>query len=127
MGVDLQLDANPALVIRDLIRPASELHRLADTNEAFEVHHDAVELRLPITINGSLTDDNADGTITVSGTVRWQTCDDEVCDIPQSQRFELRIPKTGAVANQIRARTGTATREPNAARHFQRLIDRRRR
>jgi YD repeat-containing protein len=127
VGVDLQLDPNPGLVVRDLIRPASEPHCLAGTNGTFAVHHDTVELRLPITINGSLTDGSARREITVSGTVRWQTCDDEVCDIPQNQGFQLRIPTTGAVANQIRARTGTATREPNAARHFQRLIDRRRR
>jgi hypothetical protein len=123
--VDLQLDSNPSLVVRDLIRPESEPHRLASTGEEFEVHHGTVELRLPITVNGALAADGGTRETTISGTVCWQTCDDEVCDLPERQRFEIRVPIVGPVLPGIRRESEAAAREPNAAQHFQRLVERR--
>jgi len=125
VALNLELDPNPKLVLRDVVRPTGTPHTLGSTGETFKVHHNAIELRLPITINGALTVEGAARELTVSGTLRWQTCDDEVCDIPVSQRFELRLPVIGPVLPEIRNRSDDATREPNAAQHFQRMIDRR--
>jgi hypothetical protein len=125
VAVDLQLDPNPALVLRDLIRPSSEPHTMANTDETFAVHHDGVELRLPITINGALTSDGAPREITISGTLHWQACDDEVCDIPATKRFEFTIPIAKPVLSEIRVTSGKTVLEPNAAQHFQRMIERR--
>ena len=82
VAVDLELDPNPALVLRDLIRPISERHTLAATGDTFNVHHDTVELRLPIAVNGALTTEGAPDKITIGGTLRWQACDDAVCKAP---------------------------------------------
>jgi len=125
VGLALELDQNPRLVVRDPIRPASEPHQLAGTGETFQVHHGTVVLRLPVTVNGALTADGAESEIALSGVLRWQTCDDEVCDVPERHRFELRVPAAGPVLPGIRPTSSAASREPNAARHFQRLIERR--
>lgn len=125
VAVDLLLDPNPVLVIRDLVRPKSQPHSLAGTGETFNVHHDSVELRLPITVNGALTAEGVASELVVSGTLRWQTCDDEICDIPASERFKLRLPVVGPVLNDLRATSSSTAREPNAAEHFQRMIERR--
>ncbi len=121
VGVDIVLDENDCLVQRPIVRPTSDPHELAGTGEQFQVHHDVFELRLPLTVNNA---SRGKEELTVSGTVLWQSCDDEVCDIPSSQRFELtvRLGKSPAVA--LGSKEGAAL-EPNAMAHFQKMSERR--
>ncbi len=122
VAVDLILDENDRLVPRPLARPASVPHTLAGTGESFQVHHGVFELRMPLTVNGSPAGGAAE--ITFSGEVRWQSCDDEVCDIPTRQRFELTLPVAESPAVALRGENGPAL-EPNAMAHFQRMLKRR--
>lgn len=122
VAVDVVLDDDDRLVQRPIVRPEGELHTLAGTGESFQVHHDRFELRLPLTVNSAAGDDAAE--ITVSGEVRWQCCDDEVCDIPTSQRFELTLPLAESPAVALWSKKGAAL-EPNAMAHFQRMSERR--
>jgi peroxiredoxin len=121
--VSVTLERNDSLVLRPLIRPPSAEHQLADTDEAFEVHDGLVELRLPLTISGKRKDQPRE--LTVAGEVRWQCCDDKVCDIPERQRFELQLP-LGDSPDLALGSTRGAKLEPNAAAHFQRMSARRR-
>lgn len=120
VAVDLVLDPNAALVQRPAQRPPSEQHLLTGTQETFQVHHNQFELRIPITVNSAIG--NADR-ITLSGEVRWQSCDDEVCDIPASQRFEISVPVTPPPKSAIGG--DGAEQEPNAMAHFQKMTARR--
>ena len=122
VAVEVTLDANGRLVQRPLVRPASAPHVLAGTGESFQVHHGVFELRLPLTLNGFSRSDAAD--IAISGEVRWQCCDDEVCDVPTSQRFELTVPVSAPVGHPFRDERA-ATVEPNASAHFRRMSERR--
>jgi len=122
VAVDVVLDDNDRLVRRPIVRPASELHALAGTGESFLVHHDSFELRLPLTVNSATAGDGTE--ITVSGEVRWQSCDDEVCDIPASQRFKLTLPMAESPAVALGSKKGAAL-EPNAMAHFKRMSERR--
>ena len=123
VAVDVALDENDRIVQRPLIRPASEPHVLAGAGESFGVHHDVFELRLPLTVN-SVSRREA-GEITVSGEVRWQCCDDAVCDVPTSRRFELTVPVSEPTAPALGNSRGAAI-EPNAMAHFRRMSERRR-
>jgi hypothetical protein len=123
VAADVVLDESDRLVPRPIVRPASEPHVLAGTGESFQVHHDLFELRLPLTVNNAAGGVAAE--ITVSGEVRWQSCDDEVCDIPTSKRFELTLPVAKSPAVALWGKRGTAL-EPNAIAHFQRMSERRR-
>ena len=62
--------------------------------------------------------------VSVSGEVRWQSCDDEVCDIPTRQRFELTLPVADSPAVALGSEQGAAL-EPNAMAHFRRMSERR--
>ncbi len=77
---------------------------------------------MPLTVNGARGSGAAE--ITFSGEVRWQSCDDEVCDIPTSQRFELTLPVAESPAVALGGKKGKAL-EPNAMSHFQRMSKRR--
>ncbi len=122
VAVDVVLDESACLVQRPLLRPASEPHTLAGTGESFQVHHGVFELRLPLTVNSA--DRRSAAAIRVSGEVRWQSCDDEVCDIPTSQRFELELPVAESPAVALGSERGAAL-EPNAMAHFRRMSERR--
>ena len=125
VAVDVEMDANDGIVQRPLLRPDSDSHTLAGTSETFPVHHGRFELRLPLTVNGSLAGDDTES-LTVSGTVRWQVCDDEVCDIPVNHPFELTLPLTKPPPIALFSDEGIAL-EPNARAHFQRMTERRHR
>ncbi len=122
IAADVVLDESDRLVQRPIVRPASEPHALAGTGESFQVHHDQFELRLPLTVNNAAGGVPAE--ITVSGEVRWQSCDDEACDIPTSQRFELTLAVAKSPAVALRSKKGAAL-EPNALAHFRRMSERR--
>ncbi|HIM34855.1 MAG TPA: hypothetical protein EYM33_04925 [Pseudomonadales bacterium] len=124
VAVDVVLDENKRLVQRPLVRPTSAPHTLAGTGESFRVHHGVFELRLPLTVNGAV---GGGGTteIAVSGEVRWQSCDSEVCDIPAGQRFEVELPVAESPPVALWGKRGTAL-EPNAKKHFLRMSERRR-
>lgn len=121
VAVDMVLDPSDRLVQRPIVRPASEPHTLSGTGESFQVHHDQFELRLPLTVNNAAGGVPAE--ITVSGEARWQSCDDEVCDIPTRQRFELTLPVADAPVA-LGSKRGAAL-EPNALAHFRRMSERR--
>lgn len=122
VSVDVALDPDDRLVQRPLQCPASENHSLLGTDEIFPVHHGQFQLRLPLTINGGLTagDDNK---LTLTGTVRWQACDDQVCDVPVSRDFELTVTFTKSPP--VALFGAGAELEPNARAHFQKMTERR--
>ncbi len=122
IAVDVVLAENESVVERPLVRPPSELHTLAGTGESFQVHHGSFELRLPLTINNAARIDTAG--VTISGEIRWQSCDDEMCDLPMGQRFERTLPVAESPPVALRGNQGLAL-EPNAGRHFQRMSERR--
>jgi hypothetical protein len=121
VAVSVELDNDQRLVQRPVIRPDSESHTLAGTKESFEVHHGVFELRIPLTLNSLFSSDA--GEITVSGEIRWQSCDDEVCDIPARQRFECRLPVSEAPPVALGGNRGSEI-EPNAMAHFQKMTQR---
>ena len=121
VAVDVVLDENVLLVPRPIVRPPSDPHTLAGSEESFGVHHDRFELRLPLTVNNSTGDVATE--VTVSGEVRWQSCDDEVCDIPTSQRFEFTLPVAEPPAV-LGSPKGVAV-EPNSLAHFRKMAERR--
>lgn len=122
VAIDLKLDENSRIVQRPLIHDDSEPHTLASTGESFQVHHGDFELRLPLTVNRGAGTNTTH--ISVSGEIRWQACDDQICDIPASQRFEMMLPVTESPAVALGSKRGAAL-EPNAMAHFQRMSERR--
>ena len=128
VSFSMSLDANSKLVARELIRPESESHTVTGTGEVIQVHHGRVELRLPITANVALTSTTEPVMLDLTGEVSWQTCDDEVCDVPRRSRFEISVPVEGSVVAEFMAKPGSPrVREMDGMRHFQKMSSRRQR
>lgn len=67
---------------------------LQGTGETLHVYEGDVQIRVPMLFNGFPPEPDAQGTVAVdvTGTVRWQSCDDHTCHIPRSEPFSLTIP-----------------------------------
>ena len=122
VGVNIELDANPGLVLRTVQQPVSDTHQLANTTEQFQVFHNTVELRLPVTTNSAALGKDK---LTISGTLRWQTCDEDVCDVPSRHRFEFTVPLAEPVLPAAVANAPGAVKEPNMPGHFKKMTTRR--
>jgi len=122
----LTLDAQSKLVIRELIRPASEAHTMAGTGEVIQVNHGRVELRLPITANAAITSTTEPTMLDLSGEVSWQTCDEDVCDVPRRSRFAFHVPIEGAVVPEFMTKPGNPkVRAMYGMNHFKKMSSRR--
>lgn len=122
----LTLDAQSKLVIRELIRPASEAHTMAGTGEVIQVNHGRVELRLPITANAAITSTTEPIMLSLRGEVSWQTCDEDVCDVPRRSRFEFSVPIEGAVVPEFMTKPGNPkVRAMDGMTHFKKMSSRR--
>ncbi|NKB98858.1 MAG: redoxin domain-containing protein [Pseudomonadales bacterium] len=121
VAVDVVLDEDARLVQRPLVRPLATDHTLLGTGESFGVHDGEFELRLPLTLNSAA---GKEPSLVVTGEARWQSCDDDVCDIPTTERFSIELATTRSPASAIGNQKGAAL-EPNAMAHFQRMKARR--
>ena len=124
VALEVRLDPNERIVQRPLVQPESEAHTLAGTTEPFPVYHGQFEIRMPLTVNGAMLAGDDGANLKIKGTVRWQACDDLVCDIPVRRPFELTVPVTKSPPVALWGEAGMAL-EPNARAHFQRMTDRR--
>lgn len=124
--VGLVLDEDPQIVTRDVVKPESESVTLGGTGEVIQVYADAMELRLPISVNADLgRAETEPREITLAGELHWQTCDDQVCDLPRRERFKLTIPLASVVVSELRASAdGVLVRSMNSLKHFERMADR---
>ena len=127
VAVELVLDPNPRIASRSLVKPESTSISLAGTGERIQVYERTVELRLPIAANTNFSEDQTGKEeITLSGELRWQTCDDHSCDLPRAERFEITVPVVGSVVSEVGHQAdGTLVREMNGMQHFERLMQRR--
>lgn len=127
VAVSLTLDENPQITAKQMVKPESESLTLGGTGEIIQVYEDVMELRLPITVNTNLVCVTTEARqITVAGELHWQTCDDEVCDLPRKERFEITVPLASMLPSELNvAADGEVVRSMNGIKHFERMAERR--
>ena len=122
----MTLDTQSKLVVRELIRPMSEAYTVTGTGEVIRVHHGRVELRLPITANAAITATSKSLTINLKGNISWQTCDDEVCDVPRRIQFNISVPVEGSVVPEFMTKPENPNvRKMDGMTHFKKMSTRR--
>ena len=73
--------------------PPTHEMTLEGTGETLHVYEGDVRIRMPLLYNGGRVPRNDDGvrTLDLTGTVRWQSCDDQTCHIPRTEPFTLTV------------------------------------
>ncbi len=124
VATSVTLDEIDGLIAREPKLPPTETHTLAGTGEMLHIFEGDVVVRVPITHNGSTRVRSEEGaqSLQVSGTIRWQACDDDVCHLPKSERFELTIPLQRANAQERHRKEGSTRMDFRL--HFARMLER---
>jgi hypothetical protein len=86
--VSLKIDRNPGIAAKSPIFPKGESSFFAPTGETQIVYSQPFRIEVPATVIKS----HKPGSLTLSGTFRYQACDDKVCYIAKS------VPLTWEVA-----------------------------
>lgn len=94
VATSVELEPDVGLVVKPPVFPPTTPHTLAGKGETLEVFEGDVLVRVPFTqLSRSLTELD-DGSLVqrIAGTVRWQSCDDEMCHLPRTERFSIDVP-----------------------------------
>jgi hypothetical protein len=130
------LDEQDGLIVFDARLPPTGTLRL-ESGEELNIYTDGasghaesrssiVEIRIPVTFAGNIGSTGDGATLTVTGSVRFQTCDDVTCSIPQRSGFRVVIPVVPVIVGDFGKET-PRTRPMNGRIHMQRLLERRNR
>lgn len=92
--VTLTLDPQPWLVVHDTVYPASEIYHFKPLDERVEVFSRAFRLRRDVTLSATPEGQKLLGSVssvTITGTLEYQACDDKVCYNPTRVPFSLPV------------------------------------
>ena len=121
----IELDDTPGILSYGMIAPETSPMTLTGSGHTLQVYEGDVVLRLPVTQNSRETQkDEAGRFVQVSGSVRWQACDDTECFLAASMPFSFRLEATFPVLGDMGPGEGRVP-AMNGAAHFQKMIDRR--
>jgi len=123
-SIELDGDAEGILPYT-MITPETHRLTLDIDGHTLEVYEGNVTLRLPVAQNGrAMTKDDDGRWVTISGKVRWQACDSEVCLLPEEESFSFRVPAAFTVMADMGPGEGRVP-SMNGATHFKKMTDRR--
>lgn len=99
VATSVEVDPMTGLVVGDPVFPPTTPHTLAGAGEVLEVFEGrsgdgAVLVRVPVShlSRPLVTTDDGALVLPLTGTIRWQSCDDQVCQLPRTERFAIEVP-----------------------------------
>ncbi|MFT5531454.1 MAG: hypothetical protein ACI91O_001478 [Candidatus Poriferisodalaceae bacterium] len=125
VAATIELDDTPGVLSYTSLAPPTQPLTLSGSGQTLQVYQGDVVLRLPVTQNARAME-KVEGTrmVTVSGKVRWQSCDDNECGLAQSQSFSFQVEAGFPVLGDMGPGVGRVP-AMNGAEHMQRMIERR--
>ena len=125
VAATIEVDDSPGIVTYTPRAPATSPLTLGESGDTLEVYEGDVILRLPVAQNARAME-KIDGKryVTVNGKVRWQTCNDVECGLPESKSFSFRVEAGFPVLADMGPGVGRVP-AMNGAAHFQKMKDRR--
>lgn len=124
VATSVDVDPDLGLVTKPATLPPTTPLTLATTGETLYVFDGDVTIRTPIAhLSRSLTQlDDGSHVLRVTGTIKWQSCDDHVCHLPRSERFTIDLP---AAPHDRPEDELVQTDGMDVAAHFKRMVARR--
>ena len=111
------------IALDPVVPPTTEL--VLPTGESLQVFEGGaggvLRYYAPFTVAGGMTVSGDAPGVTISGTVHWQSCDDQACGLPQQQRFSFELELAPMVVPARKPGEG----QMDFARHFARMSERR--
>lgn len=90
----VEVDDSKYVTAQSAVFPPTHPMVLEGTGETLHVFEGDVRITAPLLYNGTPVkpDEHGQRTVQVTGTVRWQSCDDHTCHIPRTESFALTVP-----------------------------------
>lgn len=88
-AVAVKLDAQPGMKVRKVVYPASEMYHFEPLDEYVPVYQKPFTLKLPVAMAPSAV--KGKNTVTLSGRLDYQACDDRVCFRPTTIPFMFEL------------------------------------
>lgn len=85
--VAVKLDSQPGVKARDVVYPPSEIYIFEPTSEQVPVYQKAFTLKQVVDVSGAAL--KGKSSLTLSGRLEYQACDDKVCFKPNSIPFKF--------------------------------------
>jgi len=115
--IKITIEPQPALTIGETAYPRAESYYFKPLNETQSVYQAPFRLQVAMMVGEIESSGGKASTITVTGALDYQACDDRVCYLPESiplrwtmkvnarhvAAFERRVPSAGSVATPSRA------------------------
>jgi hypothetical protein len=121
----IDLDEIDGVLAYELLAPPTSPLTLSGSGDTLQAYTGDVVLRLPVTQNARAMQKDDEGRhVTISGRVRWQSCTDVECLLPESVPFSFRVEAGFPVLGDMGPGEGRVP-AMNGAAHFQKMIDRR--
>ncbi len=122
----IEVDETEGILTYTPVAPPTSPLTLAGSGETLQAYDGNVVLRLPVAQNARNMEKDDDGHryVTISGSVRWQACDDKECFLPASEPFSFRVEAGFPVLADMGPGEGRVP-AMNGAKHFQKMKDRR--
>ena len=126
VAATIEVDESEGIVAYTPRAPATSPLTLGESGDTLEVYEGDVILRLSVAQNARAME-KIDGKryVTVNGKVRWQSCNDVECGLPESKSFSFRVEAGFPVLADMGPGVGRVP-AMNGAAHFQKMKDRRR-
>ncbi len=123
VATSVEIEPQLGLVVKPAVFPPTVPHTLAGTGETLQVFKGDVTITVAMThLSRSLIElEDGRRIQRITGSLRWQSCDDDTCHLPRTERFTIDVPATG------HDRPETETRDPNGmdvATHLTNMIAR---
>jgi hypothetical protein len=92
--IAVKLDAQPGLTPRKAVYPPSEIYHFEPLDEHVPVYQKPFTLKQAVSVGAEAL--RGKSTLTLSGTLEYQACDDRVCFKPNAIpfKFEVRVKKS---------------------------------
>jgi len=91
--VRIELDADPMLQVEDSAYPQPHVYLFEPLNEKVLVYDEPFRVTQRVTLRAAAGPParNARSLLTIRGTLHYQACDEQVCYLPESIRFERSV------------------------------------
>jgi len=101
--ITIAIEPQRALTIAQTVYPRAESYYFKPLNETQPVYQGSFRLQVPMTIGDvERSSAGADSTITITGALDYQACDDRVCYLPESipLRWKMKVNARHAAASE---------------------------
>lgn len=121
VATSVELDSIDTVIAREVVTPRTSPHKLS-SGEELSIYEGLARFRVPLTITNVVGSDS----LTVTGRVRYQCCNDDECFLPTALEFSVDVPVEPYVVGDLTkfGQAGPRSKPMNGMEHMAKMYER---